>query len=106
MVAQQTEDSVEEADGMPSLPWSSTCCVAANVGPLYLGEDSVERFGGGIGPAREVLVFQSQEIVGEAGKVRDINEETAYDEDGLVVWQGRIAKCSEIPIRDRLTDSS
>ena len=26
----------------------------------------------------------------------DINEETADDEDGLVVWQGRIAEYSDI----------
>ena len=40
-------------------------------------------------------MFQIQEIVGEAGKVGEINEETADDEDGLVVWQGRIAEYSE-----------
>ena len=42
-------------------------------------------------------MFQIQEFVGEAGKVCHIDEETAYGEDGLVVWQGRVAKCSEIP---------
>ena len=52
---------------------------------------------GGIGQAREVLVFQGQEVVGEAGKVRDFDEETANDEDGLVVWLGRISECPEIP---------
>ncbi len=44
-----------------------------------------------------MLVLQSQKVVGEASKVRDIDEETAYDEDGLVVWPGRVAKCAEIP---------
>ena len=42
-------------------------------------------------------MFQIQEFVGEAGKVCHIDEETAYGKDGLVVWQGRVAKCSEIP---------
>ena len=49
MVSQQTKNSVEEADGMRSLPRSSTCCVAANVGAFCLGQDSVKRLGGRIG---------------------------------------------------------
>ena len=42
-------------------------------------------------------MFQTQETVGEACKVRDVNEKTADSEDGLVVWPGRIGEYSEIP---------
>lgn len=41
-------------------------------------------------------MFKIQEIVGEASKDCDINEETAYNEDGLVVWHGRVAEWSKI----------
>ena len=41
-------------------------------------------------------MFQIQEIVGEARKVCDINEDTGYNEDGLVVWHGRVAEWSKI----------
>ena len=53
--------------------------------------------GGGIGQARKVTVLQGQEVVGEVGKVRGIDEETADGEDGLVVRLGRISECPEIP---------
>ena len=43
------------------------------------------------------MVFQGEEVVGEAGKVGGIDEETADGEDGLVVRPGRISECSEIP---------
>ena len=49
MVSQQTKNSVEETDGMRSLPRTSTCGVGANVGALYLRQDSVQRPGGRIG---------------------------------------------------------
>ena len=42
-------------------------------------------------------MLQGQEVVGEAGKVRDIDEEAANDEDGLIVWLGRVSECTEIP---------
>ena len=49
-----------------------------------------------IGQARKVAVLQGQEVVGEAGKVRGIDEEAANDEDGLIVWPGRVTECTEI----------
>ena len=97
IVAQQAEDPIEEANGMGSLPCVAPRCIGANVGALDLGQDSVQMLGGGIGQARKVLVLQGQEIVGEVGKVRGIDEETADGEDGLVVRLGRISECSEIP---------
>ena len=82
---------------MGSLPCVAPRCIGANVGALDLGQDSVQMPGGGIGQARKVLVFQGQEIVGEVGKVRGIDEETADGEDGLVVWLGGFPSAPRSP---------
>ena len=64
IVAQQTEDSVEEADGMMLLPCAATGRISANVGSLDFGQDSVQGSGRRIAQAGEVAVFQIQEMTG------------------------------------------
>ena len=87
-MAQQTEDSVEEADGMVLLPCAATGRISANVGPFDLGQDSVQRPGRRIAQAGEVAVFQIQEMTGQGREVRGVDEEAADDRDGLLVRQG------------------
>lgn len=41
--------------------------------------------------------LQLQEFLCNAGKIPSIHKQAAYDEDGLVVWLGRVVKLSEIP---------
>ena len=84
VVLQQTEDSVQEADRMPSLPWGSTCCVAADVGPFYLRQDSIKRHSRG----RKLSVRLARCVT---------STKRPPWRGQLVVWQGRTAECSEIP---------
>ncbi len=97
MVSNQSKNSVEKTDRMRSLPSRTTGCIFANFGPFDLGQDPVQRTRGGIRQAREVALFQVQELVGEIGKACDINEESGDGEDRLVVWLRWIAECAEIP---------
>ena len=95
-MAQKTEDSVEEADGMVLLARTATDRISSNVGPLDLGEDAVQRPERRIVQAREVAVFQIQEMTRQGREVRGVDEEATDDQDRLLVRQGRIAQCAEI----------
>ena len=95
-VAQKTEDSVEETDGMVLLARTATDRTSSNVGPLDLGEDAVQRPERRIAEAWEVAVFQVQEMTGQGREIRGVNEEATDDQDGLIVRQGWIAQCVEI----------
>ena len=45
----------------------------------------------------EEIELHLQEFSGNVNKAPSIDKQTAYDEDRLVVWPGRIAKFSKIP---------
>ena len=81
---------------MVLLARAATDRISSNIGPLDLGEDTVQRPERRIAQAGEVTVFQIQEMTGQGSEVRGVNEETTDDQNGLLFRQGWIAQCAEI----------
>ena len=71
--------------------------LARTSAPLISGRIRSSGLADRLGQAGEVALLQSEEIVGERVEPCDIDEQAGHDQDGLVVRQGRIAECSEIP---------
>ena len=97
IVAQQAEDPIEEANGVDSLPCTAPRRVAANVGALDFGQDSVQMLVGWIGQARKVMVFQGEEVVGEAGKVGGIDERPPMARTGWSFGRGGFPSAPRSP---------
>ena len=100
---QQSEDAVEEADGVEALPCVSPRCVLAEVGPLDLGQDTVQEPGRRIGQVGEIPAFESQEVAGEAVEIRALarplhgQQRVAADHETLTGIRVA-AKLDEIPL--------
>lgn len=92
MSTKQTENAVQEADRVISLPCSSACHISAKFRSFDLGKDAVQMVVGRIGQLGEELELQIQELAGKVSKFLSIDEQAAYDEDRLVVFSRWIAK--------------
>ena len=88
MTAQQTENTVKEADRVLAFPFGSACCIPAKIRTLDLGKDAVQSSVGRVGQPGEEIELQLQEFVGKVGKSPIIDKQAANDEDGLVVLPG------------------
>ena len=95
MTAQQEENAVKEAGRVLALPCGSACCVSAKVRSFDLGEDAVRPTFGKAGQPGEETELLLQEFAGKISKAPRINKHAAYDECGLAVTSGWIAKLAK-----------
>ena len=102
--AKQTENVVQEANRVTFLICVSARRISSKIRSFDLGKDAIQVVGRRVEQSGEEFELQIQEFPSKAGKVLSINKQAAYDEDGLIIWPGWIAKFYKISSFVDVTD--
>ncbi len=85
MILQNTEKMIDEAGCLPPLIAITTGQTATDVRPFNLGNDLIEMIGRRVGQSRKKSAFQMQEVLGNGLKARGVDNQSAQNENWLVV---------------------
>ena len=82
---------------MESLPRVPARGVSTEFGTLDLRQHPVQTVNRAIVQVGKETVLEIEIVVRQRCQPSGVDKESGYDEDGLVVWCGWVAKCPQIP---------